>query len=355
MPDRYARQIAAVGRAGQRRLRDAKVLVVGLGGLGCPAASYMAGSGIGTIGLCDFDKVDLTNLHRQTLYTTADVGRAKVEVALERLEQLNPDCILLAIPERAWEENVANMVRGFDLVLDCTDSLDARYALSDACAAASIPLVQAGIAGGEGEVALLCGKGGPCYRCLHPAADAGPTCAEEGVLGPLAGIVGSIQALWAVQILLGEPGAALGRMVLIDAGGVAETIALKRRPGCQAHMEEPKPAAAVGPACPMPWNAPNTADISVQDFAAHRAEFFLLDVREPDEHEEAAISPSTLIPLGTLPRRVSELPKDRAIVCYCAVGGRSAHAAAMLRQQGFEALNLRGGIRAWMMAGLATA
>lgn len=354
MQDRYARQVAAVGAAGHNRIRDAKILIVGLGGLGCPAAAYLAGAGVGTLGLCDSDRVELTNLHRQPLYTTDDVGRHKVEAARDRLEAVNPDCVLLAIPERVWAENAAGIVRGFDVVLDCTDSLAARYAISDACTVAQIPLVQAGIAANEGEIAILCGRDGPCYRCLHPAAPEGPTCAEEGVIGPVAGMVGSLQALWAMQMILGEPHAVPGRVLLVASDGQTETVALKRRPACDCHVaNEAKPAD--GPACPLPWNAPKTADISVQDFAQHRNEFFVLDVREPDEHEESAIASSTLIPLGSLPRRISELPKNRTIVCYCAVGGRSAHAAAFLRQQGFEALNLRGGMRAWMMAGLATA
>ncbi|MES2155809.1 MAG: HesA/MoeB/ThiF family protein [bacterium] len=342
---RYVRQIAALGRDGHRRIRDAKVLVVGLGGLGCPAASYLAGAGVGTIGLCDSDRIELSNLHRQPLYTTADVGRAKVEVALERLEAMNPDCVLLAIPERASEANAAGLVRGWDVVLDCTDSVDARYALSDACAAQRIPLVQAGIGAGESEIAILCGADGPCYRCLHPAAEAAPTCAEEGIVGPVAGAAGSLQALWTLQVITGA--ASPGRLCLLDQRGAATTVALTRRAGCKAHVNED------GPACPMPWNAPKGVDITVQDFAAHRDDFFLLDVREVDENEEMAIAGGTLIPLGDLPRRLTELPKDRAIVVYCAVGGRSGRAASLLRDRGFNAMNLRGGIRAWMMAGLA--
>lgn len=369
-PDRYARQVRALGRDAHRRIRDAKVLVVGLGGLGCPAAAYLCGAGIGTIGLCDHDAVALSNLPRQTLYTADDVGRAKVDAARARLEAMNPDCVLLAMSERVWQENASLLVRGFDVVLDCTDSMDARYALSDACAAAGIRLVQGGIAAGEGQVALLCGPDGPCYRCLHPAAAEGPTCAEEGVVGPLAGLVGSLQALWTLRLVAAADAPQPGDVLLVDARGIARSIALKRRPRCEAHVQTPSPAtrgaqpsdasspsplavAGEGPACPLPWNAPQGPDIGVEDFAAHRDEFFLLDVREPDEHEEFAIAGDHLIPLRDLPRRVGEVPRDRNVVVYCAVGGRSGRAAAWLREQGFNAHNLRGGVRAWAMAGLA--
>jgi len=353
--DRYARQRKAVGGAAHRRIREAKVLVVGLGGLGCPAASYLVGAGVGTVGLCDSDKVDVTNLHRQPLYNTADVGASKVDAARSRLEALNPDCILLSVAQRVGPDNADDIVRGFDVVLDCTDSLDARYAISDACARAGVILVQGGIAAGEGEVAVLCGANGPCYRCLYPAAEEGPTCADEGIIGPLAGLVGCTQALWALQALAGDTDTPPGRMLLVASDGQAETVALKRRPGCEAHVQDKPaqpPAPVEGPACPMPWNAPKTADISVQDFAEHRAEFYLLDVREQDEWEEGHLAGATLVPLGQLPRRLTEMPKDRSIVVYCAVGGRSAHAAAFLRERGYDAHNMRGGMRAWMMAGL---
>lgn len=373
--DRYARQLRAIGPVAHARIRAAKVLVVGLGGLGCPAATYLAGAGVARLGLVDHDLVEESNLHRQPLYTTADVGRSKVEAARTRLAALNPDVTFASIKRQVKSSNAADIVQGWDLVLDCTDSMEARYALSDACLAAGIPLIQGGVAGQEGQVAILCGRDGPCYRCLHATSQEGPACADEGVLGPLPGVVGSVQALWSLQLLGAGPGASQGQLLIIDADGSSRSVALKRRDGCKAHVSPPSglpmapgaPAAAVdrrdplvsidgtdeGPACPLPWNAPQGPDIGVEDFAAHRDAFFLLDVREPDEHEEFAISGDVLIPLRDLPGRVEEVPKERDVVVYCAVGGRSGRAAEWLRQRGYKAYNLRGGVRAWMMAGLA--
>lgn len=345
--DRHARQrqVAGVGPGGVARLARSRVLIVGLGGLGCPAATYLAGAGVGSLTVCDADRVALTDLHRQTLYVQADVGRPKVEAAAHRLAAIDGR-LRIETHGAVTAANAHGLVQGHDVVLDCTDDLEARYVLSDASARLGIPLVQAGLGAGDGEVAMLCGPTGPCYRCLHPAAQAGPTCATEGILGPLAGTVGSLQALWALQLLLGWPEPAAGTMLLLDGRtGLTQTVRLKRRPGCPAHMED-------GPACPMPWNAPEVTDIAVHDFAPRRDEFFVLDVREPDEFEEGHIAGATLLPLGQLPRRMAEVPRNRPVVCVCAVGGRSARATDYLRQHGVQALNLRGGMRAWTMAGL---
>jgi adenylyltransferase/sulfurtransferase len=236
-------------------------------------------------------------------------------------------------------------VAGWDVVLSCTDDVEAQYALNDACQEAGVPLVHAAVSAWEGELAVLL-PGGPCLRCLRPVPQDAPGCAEEGVLGPVPGVLGTMQALEAMKILLGVPALA-GLLLWNGREGSFDRIALKRKEGCSAHMaKEPEED---GPACPLPWNAPEVTDIPVHELAPRLDQFFLLDVREPDEHEEFALPKSTLIPLGQLPRRLAELPKDRPIAVYCAVGGRSARAVEFLRAQGFQAVNVRGGMRAWWL------
>lgn len=355
---RHARQVrlAEVGEAGQARLRRAEALVVGLGGLGCPAAQALVGAGVGTVGLCDFDRVDLSNLHRQPLYAAADVGRPKTEAARDRLAAIDPAVRLVLHPVLVDAGNAAALVRGYDVVVDGLDDLAARYALGEACRAAGIPVVHGAVTQWEGQVAVFAPEG-PCYRCLHPSppAQAGPSCAEAGVLGPLPGLVGMAQANEALKLLLGLPSLA-GRLWLHDAReGVSRTITLKRRAGCACTMEKPAyrdahgelPPEGAPVACPLPWAAPDVPVVLAETLSGRESEVFLLDVREPDEHEELAIPGSVLIPLGSLQRRLSEVPKDRQVVVYCAVGGRSARATHFLRQNGVEAANLHGGIIAW--------
>ena len=355
---RYARQLrlAEVGAAGQRTLAASRVLVVGLGGLGCPAAQAVAGAGVGTLGLCDFDTVDVSNLHRQPLYATADVGRPKVEAARVRLAAVNPGVRLVLHPLLVDARNADALVHGYDVVVDGLDDLAARYALGDACRREGIPVVHGAVTTWEGQVAVFPPEG-PCYRCLHPKppAQAGPTCAEAGVLGPLPNLVGSLQAMEALKLLLDQPTLA-GRMWLLDGKeGSARTITLKHRAGCDCTMNRTAkpsttdlPAEGTPVACPLPWAAPDVPVVLAETLAGHESEVFLLDVREPDEHEEVNIPGSTLIPLGSLQRRLAEVPKDRQVVVYCAVGGRSARATHFLRGHGVEAVNLHGGIRAWL-------
>jgi molybdopterin/thiamine biosynthesis adenylyltransferase/rhodanese-related sulfurtransferase len=351
---RYARQVRLpeVGEAGQRALAEAKVLVVGLGGLGCPAAQALACAGVGTLGLCDFDVVDVSNLHRQPLYATPDVGRPKVEAGRDRLAAVNPGVRFRLHPVRVSPETAADLVKGYGLVVDGLDDLAARYALSDACQAAGIPLVQGAVTAWEGQLAVF-PAGGPCYRCLHPSEplDAGPSCAEGGVLGPLPGLVGMAQAAEALKALLGVPGLS-GKAWLVDARDLSSrTITLKRRPGCRCAMTQPSvadlPPEGAPVACPLPWAAPDVPVVLAETLKGRESEVFVLDVREPDEFEEGHIPGATLIPLGFLQRRVAEVPKDRQVVVVCAVGGRSARATHFLRSHGYEAVNLHGGMRAW--------
>ncbi|HUR61276.1 MAG TPA: HesA/MoeB/ThiF family protein [Candidatus Thermoplasmatota archaeon] len=363
---RHSRQLPLTGEAGQDRLRRGRVLLVGLGGLGCPAAWYLAGAGVGTLALMDFDRVEESNLHRQPLYALADVGRPKVEAARDRLMRLDPTLQVTLHPSSF---TAGRSVAGHDVVLSCTDDVEAQYALSDACQKARVPLVHAAVSAWEGELAVFM-PGGPCLRCLRPTPAAAPSCAEEGVLGPVPGVMGTMQALEAVKLLLTEPGAsarnpadpagaarapAEGRLLLWDARSQSfDGVALKRVDGCKGHVGDghagpPAGPQEQGPACPLPWNAPDVTDIPVHELAPKLAQFFLLDVREPDEHEEFALPRSTLIPLGQLPRRLAEVPKDRPIAVYCAVGGRSARATDFLRAHGYTAVNVRGGLRAWHM------
>lgn len=367
-------RVAGVGPDGQARLGACRVLVVGLGGLGCPASLALAGAGVGRLTLVDDDVVALHNLHRQTLYATADIGRRKADVARERLQALDPGLELDARVLRLDAASARALVAAHDLVLDCTDDVATRYALSDACAAAGVPLVQAGLGALEAQVAQWCADGcpdpgagvgadaasaAPCYRCAFPRTAGGPTCADEGTLGPLAMAAGNLQALWAMQVLLGWREARAGRMLLLDGRtGSTRSVNLRRRPECGAHMTEPLATEvpnlrgddeAHGPACPMPWNAPDVLEIGVHEFAPRRHESYILDVREPDEFEDSRIDGAHLVPLGQLPRRLAELPRDETIVVVCAVGGRSARATEFLRAQGFNAVNLRGGMRAWHM------
>jgi adenylyltransferase/sulfurtransferase len=347
--DPFARQLPVIGPEGQRKLGEGKVLIVGLGGLGCPAALYLAAAGVGTLGLMDFDKVHATNLHRQVLYAAADVGRPKVEAARDRLLAHAPGLRLRLHPEGL---HAASSVAGYDAVLSCTDDVATQYALNDACQRAKVPLVHAAVSAWEGELAVFA-PGGPCLRCLRPVPGDAPSCADEGVLGPVPGMLGTLQALEAIKLLVGpavdahgNPWHAMAGQLLLWDGRTqaAQAVALKRREGCNAHVEQQD-----GPACPLPWNAPDVTDIAVHELAPRLEQFFLLDVREPDEHEEHALPRSTLIPLGQLPRRLAELPKDRPIAVYCAVGGRSARATDFLRAQGFNAVNVRGGMRAWWL------
>ncbi len=348
MSGRHDRQVRldGVGEAGQRNLAAAHVLVVGMGGLGCPAADLLVRAGVGAVGLCDFDRVDLTNLHRQTLYTTADVGRLKVDAARDRLSAVDPAVSITLHPERLDAESAVRIVRGYDLVVDSLDDLAARYALSDVCRTAGIPVVQGAVSRWEGQVAVFDPPRTPCYRCLHPAppADA-PTCAVEGVAGPLPALVGAVQAQEALKLMTGAGPTLAGRMWLHDGlQGDSRTITLKRRPGCLCFVKQPV-------ACPLPWAAPPVPEIAAQEFASRRNEFFLVDVREPDEHAEGAIPGARLMPLNELVDHLAEIPQDGKVVCVCSVGGRSSRATTILREHGFDAVNLRGGMRSWMAVG----
>lgn len=359
--DRQQR-LDGIGADGQARIAAGRVLVVGVGGLGCPAALYLAGAGVGRMTLVDPDLVAAHNLHRQVLYTSADVDKPKAEVARRRLLAHDAGLDIEIRPLALDAANAAALVAGHDVVLDCTDDLVAKLALAEACRAAGVPLVHGAAAGWEGIVMVLDPPRTPCYFCAFPAPSAGGACSDVGVLGPLVGQLGALQAQEAVKLLAGLGSSLAGKLHLVDArAGTAHTITLKHRAGCRCTMTPTKappasaaadghglPAEGTPVACPLPWAAPDVPVVLAEALVGHESEVFLLDVREPDEHEEANIPGSTLIPLGSLQRRVGEVPKDRQVVVYCAVGGRSARATHFLRAQGVEAVNLHGGIRAWL-------
>ena len=351
--DRHDRQrrLDGIGAGGQARIAAGRVLVVGIGGLGCPAAQYLAGAGVGRLTLVDPDLVAAHNLHRQVLFTAADVDKPKAEAARRRLLALDAALDVDVRPVALEPGNADALVAGHDVVLDCTDDLAAKLTLADACRRAGVPFVHGAAAGWEGVVAVLDPPRTPCYRCAFPSPASGAACSDVGVLGPLVGQLGALQAQEALKVLAGLGSSLAGRLHLIDGRtGDARTITLKKRAGCECTMDKQTydlPAEGTPVACPLPWAAPEVPVVLAQALVGHEGEVFLLDVREPDEHEELAIPGSVLIPLGSLQRRLSEVPRDRQVVVYCAVGGRSARATHFLRQNGVEAANLHGGIIAW--------
>lgn len=361
---RYNRQtiLPEVGPSGQARLKASTVLVVGAGGLGAPASTYLAAAGVGRIVLVDHDTVDVSNLHRQPLFTEADAGRRKVDVTAERLERLNPHVRVELHSERLDAQNALAFVRGADVVIDGTDTFATRYLVNDACVVAGVPNVFASISAFAGQASVFGaslpdGRRGPCYRCLFP--DPPPTgtvlsCAEGGVLGVVPGFFGTLQATEALKLILGIGEPLVGRLLVADLlAGSFRSLRIDRDPSCRVCGDRPSirsvtdSAAACGP--PM-FSIP---ELTVQDLKALRDagdDPFVLDVREPNEYEAANID-GALIPLGELPDRVGELEghrDDDVLVVHCRSGARSARAVEFLHAQGFtNAVNLAGGIHAW--------
>jgi molybdopterin/thiamine biosynthesis adenylyltransferase/rhodanese-related sulfurtransferase len=352
---RYARHLILpeVGEAGQARLRAASVLIVGMGGLGCPLAMYLAAAGVGRLGLVDGDRVDAGNLQRQVLYATEDVGRLKAEAAAERLRGINP---LIAIEPHAVmldAGNARDLFVRYDVIVDGTDNFATRYLVNDACVMLGKPNVHGSIFRFEGQLAVFDARRGPCYRCLYPSApqgDAVPNCAEAGVLGVLPGLLGTMQAAETLKLLLGIGEPLVGRVLHVDTLGMRTTeLKLRKDPQCPVCGKKPtitelkmeQAACAAGP------------EITAQELKARlagegSAGLVLIDVREPHEHAERRIERARLIPLGTLQGALAELDKGAEIVVHCKSGRRSAQAQALLREAGFEhVVNLAGGIDAW--------
>ena len=359
---RYSRHLIMpeVGMEGQQRLKAAKVLCVGAGGLGSPLALYLAAAGVGTLGLVDFDVVDATNLQRQIIHTTADVGRKKLDSAAEKLKAINPFLEVRTFETRLTSDNALELTRQFDMVVDGTDNFPTRYLVNDACVLTGKPNVYGSIFRFEGQVSVFATRGGPCYRCLFPEPPPPglvPSCAEGGVLGILPGLVGVMQATEAVKLILGRGEPLVGRLLLVDALGMRfRELKLRKDPSCPACGERPTLTKLAdyeafcgvrGEQSPASSGVPEVTAEQLKRELDAGEDLFVLDVREPHEHQICNLG-GHLIPLGELPRRAHELDSSREIVAYCHVGVRSARAVAFLHGAGFRKVrNLAGGIRAW--------
>jgi len=362
---RYARHLIlpGVGPEGQARLKAARVLIVGAGGLGSPAALYLAAAGIGTLGLVDFDSVDETNLHRQILYGGADVGRPKLEAARDRLAQTNPLVEVVPFEERLTSKNALAILRDFDVVADGTDNFATRYLVNDACVFLGKPNVYASIFRFEGQASVFWAKKGPCYRCLFPEPpppDLVPSCAEGGVLGVLPGLLGVMQATETIKLLLGSGEPLIGRLLMVDTLGMRfREVTVRKDPSCVVCGVHPTVTALIdydafcgGPeALVSSPDMPGLPEVSVEELKAMRDRgeaLVLVDVREPREWAISDLPDSVKIPLGTLPQNLEKLSRDDAIVVYCRSGARSGNAVQFLVNQGYpKAKNLAGGINRW--------
>ena len=361
--ERYARHLSLpqVGSAGQERLRAASVLVVGLGGLGSPAALYLAAAGVGRLGLLDHDRVALHNLQRQVLHDTAGVGRSKVDSARARLEALNPGVALDTWDVALTRDNARGIVAGYDVVLDGTDTFTTRYLLNDACVLERRPLVHASVHRFEGQVSVFATADGPCYRCLHPEPPppgSVPSCAEGGVLGVLPGLLGTLQATEALKWILGIGEPLVGRLLAVDALTMrVQQVRFARDPGCawcatrtqDALLDDyaafcgeaTEPAAAMDDAARELTPAEAAAKLA-------RGELYVLDVREDWEVETASVRGALHVAMGLVPAQQALLPRDKPIAVLCHHGMRSAMVADYLRAAGHRrVLNVTGGIDRW--------
>jgi molybdopterin/thiamine biosynthesis adenylyltransferase/rhodanese-related sulfurtransferase len=361
--NRYSRHLLLpeVTIEGQQRLKGSSVLLVGAGGLGSPAALYLAAAGVGRIGLVDFDVVDESNLQRQVLHDTSWIGRPKLESAKARLNALNPNVEVVLFPERLTSANALRILKGFDVVLDGTDNFAARYLTNDACVLLGIPNVYGSIYRFEGQVSVFHPGKGPCYRCLYPSPPPPglvPSCAEGGVLGVLPGVVGCLQATEAIKLLLGIGQPLVGRLVLYDALALSfRELRLHRDPACPLCGENPTIRTLVDTEEPCgigrgeDTRAPGGPEVTPLELKAwldSGEPIQLLDVREPQEAVICRIDGAVLIPIGSLPERLHEVDGTRTVVVHCRSGVRSAWAVALIRQAGHaRAYNLRGGILAW--------
>ncbi len=359
---RYSRHLIMpeVGMEGQLKLKAAKVLCIGAGGLGSPLALYLAAAGVGTLGMVDFDVVDYTNLQRQIIHSTADVGRKKLESAADKLKAINPFLNIRPFETRLDSHNALDLFHEFDMVVDGTDNFPTRYLVNDACVLTGKPNVYGSIFRFEGQASVFATKEGPCYRCLYPEPPPPglvPSCAEGGVLGILPGLVGIIQATEAIKLILGKGDPLIGRLLLVDALGMKfRELKLRKNPDCPVCGTHPTVTKLIdynqfcgirGEEAPVTTNVPAIGPEELKRRLDAGEEIFVLDVREPHEYQICNIN-GYLLPLGDLPKRVNELDSSREIVAHCRSGVRSAKAVDFLRQAGFKKVkNLTGGILAW--------
>ena len=357
--ERYSRQLVLpeLGRQGQEKLKGSSVVVVGAGGLGIPTSVYLAAAGVGRIGIVDEDEVEKSNLHRQTIYTEEDVGLPKARVAAERLRRVNPHVMVEPHQARLSSTNAMEILKGYDVVVDCTDNFPARYLINDACVLLGKPDVYASIFRFDGQASVFQASRGPCYRCLFPEPPPPETvqdCAVAGVLGVLPGIMGSIQAVEAMKLVLGQGEPLLGRLLLFNATDMTfNELRFKKNSDCPVCGQKPtvrnlidyEEFCGVRRAIPI---VEEVAPVELKKKIDAKERIVLLDVREPFEHAFCKIENSRLIPLGELRRRLGELDPSAETVVYCHTGVRSARAVDMLASEGFlRVRNLKGGIKAW--------
>jgi adenylyltransferase/sulfurtransferase len=366
---RYSRHLILpeVGPEGQRRLKAGRVLLVGAGGLGSPAAMYLAAAGVGTLGIVDFDVVDTTNLQRQVIHGTSDVGRPKLDSASDRIAEINPHVTVEPHPVRLTSANAREIVRGYDVVIDGSDNFPTRYLVNDACVLERKPCVYGSILRWEGQASVFWAGHGPCYRCLFaepPPPGEVPSCAEAGVLGVLPGIIGCVQALEAVKLLLGQGDALIGRLLLFDALRMRfREMRLRRDPACPVCGDEPTihelidyerfcgyaPAEAENEK-KMNDELPEITATELKERLDRGDRLTIIDVREPFEWDIGNLEPygARLIPLQQVPARLGEIDPGEEIVLQCRSGARSGQAQAFLKARGYDrVINLAGGILAW--------
>ena len=360
---RYSRHLIMpeVALNGQKKLKAAKVLTVGTGGLGSPLALYLAAAGVGTIGIVDFDVVDESNLQRQIIHGTSDVGRPKVESAHDKIKDINPNVEVRVHEEALASENALEIFRDYDVIVDGTDNFPTRYLVNDACVLLGKPNVYGSIFRFEGQASVFWAEAGPCYRCLYPAPPPPglvPSCAEGGVLGILPGAIGVVQATETVKLILGIGEPLVGRLMLYDALGMSfREMKLRKDPNCPICGENPTVTELIDyeEFCGIPQaNAAEekngVPEITVQELKRKMDSgggLNVLDVREPHEYEFANIG-AKLVPLGELPQRLAEFGRDENFAIHCKTGGRSAKAVKLLHDAGFQHVyNVKGGITAW--------
>lgn len=362
---RYSRHLILpeIGEEGQKKLLQAQVLIIGAGGLGSPLGLYLAAAGVGTIGLVDFDVVDLSNLQRQILHTNDEIGKPKLDSAEKRIQAMNPDTRVIKHHTRISSGDALEIIKDYDLVIDGTDNFPTRYLVNDACVFLNKPNIYGSIFRFEGQAAVFKPREGPCYRCLYPEPPPPgmvPSCAEGGVLGILPGIIGVIQATEAVKLIVGTGEPLVGRLLIYNALDMTfRTLKLRRDKNCPVCGDHPTVTQLIDyeAFCGMKRGEGKETvtipEMTVFELKAKRDrkdDFILVDVREPYEYQIAQIQGSWLIPLGELPKRVSELEpfKDKEIAVHCKSGGRSARAVEFLKQSGFTKIwNVVGGISEW--------
>ena len=363
---RYSRHLIMpeVGMDGQLKLKAASVLCIGAGGLGSPVALYLAAAGVGRIGIVDFDVVDYSNLQRQIIHGTPDVGRSKLESARDRLTAINPEVTIQTHEAALSSDNALDILADYDIIVDGTDNFPTRYLVNDACVLLGKPNVYGSIFRFEGQASVFATKDGPCYRCLYPEPPPPglvPSCAEGGVLGILPGVVGTIQATEAVKLIMGVGEPLVNRFLIYDALRMRfRELKLRKDPECPVCGEHPtvrelidyEQFCGITTIAALGETAADAEDTTVEELKrriGRQDGVFILDVREPQEHQICSIPGSTLIPLGDLPQRLPELEGYDDMVVHCKSGARSAKAVKLLREAGFKkARNLRGGILAWI-------